>query len=123
MSSFIGLQCNCSPECDAVAIVDEVHTDTEARVVLHRRGWDCDTVGGNTFDTAPGHVLDGTAPRTPMVAESRKDWGVAWFGHNAQNGVCHRCQRASRVYQGYNGGAHMGLFCSSCKDPVLRGAA
>ena len=49
-----------------------------------------------------------------------KDWGVAWFGHNAKNGICQRCQCATRVYQGYNGGAHMGLFCLTCRTPVLR---
>jgi hypothetical protein len=49
------------------------------------------------------------------------DWGVAWFGTNAESGNCHRCQRAGMVYQGYNGGAHMGQYCSPCKQPVLRG--
>ena len=57
MSFAAVITCNCGPECDAVAIVDNVHTDYEARVVTHRRGWDCDTVGGNTLDVAPGHHL------------------------------------------------------------------
>jgi len=52
-------------------------------------------------------------------ADRVRDWGVAWFGHNAQNGTCHRCQRVDRVFQGYNGGAHMGRFCAECKGPVM----
>lgn len=49
-----------------------------------------------------------------------KSWGVAWFGHGAQNGICRRCQQAGLVYQGYNGGQPMGTFCAGCKSPVLR---
>jgi hypothetical protein len=61
MSFAAIITCNCSPECDAVAIVDEVHTDTEARRVLQDRGWDRDTVDGTTVDAAPGHTLRGVA--------------------------------------------------------------
>lgn len=58
-------------------------------------------------------------PSSPHV----RDWGVAWFGRNGESGVCGRCQRARRVYQGYNGGAHIGKFCSECQRPVLRNEA
>ncbi|MDF3046717.1 MAG: hypothetical protein K0R30_2945 [Ornithinibacter sp.] len=61
MTSFVGLTCNCCEDCDAVTLVDDAHTDTEARIAAHRRGWDCDTVGGNTVDLAPGHTLRGAA--------------------------------------------------------------
>lgn len=58
MSFAAVITCDCGPECDAVAIVDFVHTDSEARIALHRKGWDCDTVrGGTTVDAAPGHEL------------------------------------------------------------------
>jgi hypothetical protein len=52
-----------------------------------------------------------------------KNWGVAWFGKTGQNGSCERCGRARRVYQGYNGGAHVGLFCAECQGAVLRNEA
>ena len=55
-----------------------------------------------------------------MTTPTRKDWGVAWFGCNFANGYCHRCHRATRVSQGYNGGAHIGTFCAECRGPVLR---
>lgn len=61
----------------------------------------------------------GLRPPAPRPKPSY-DWGVAWFGHNASSGICHRCQRAGHVYTGYNGGAHMGLYCGPCQDPVLR---
>lgn len=59
------------------------------------------------------------ASELPVV----KNWGVAWFGRNGESGVCERCQRATRVYQGYNGGAHMGKFCAPCQPHVLRNEA
>jgi hypothetical protein len=61
--------------------------------------------------------------RAGAVAPTRKDWGVAWFGKNATSGVCERCQDHRQVYQGYNGGAHIGRFCSACKQPVLSNVA
>lgn len=48
------------------------------------------------------------------------DWGVAWFGVSAFSGHCGRCQRAGRVYQGYNGGAHVGTYCGPCREPVAQ---
>lgn len=65
------------------------------------------------------------APASIPVSElpTVKNWGVAWFGRNGESGTCERCQRATRVYQGYNGGAHIGKFCASCQGPVLRNQA
>jgi hypothetical protein len=62
-----------------------------------------------------------TDPQPTPSPTPERDWGVAWFGQHAQSGTCHRCQRADLVFQGYNGGAHMGVFCSACKGPVLAG--
>jgi len=56
---------------------------------------------------------------TPAPAPVYKNWGVAWFSRTGENGSCERCGRGGRVYQGYNGGAHMGLFCGPCRRPVM----
>lgn len=58
--TFTGyLSCNCgAPDCDAVTIVDEIHTDEQARRVAQDRGWDRDVIGGDTVDVAPGHRLE-----------------------------------------------------------------
>jgi hypothetical protein len=62
MSSCVVITCDCTPKCDEVAIVDGVHTDNEARIVLDRKGWSVDTLpGGDTVDAAPGHTLRGAA--------------------------------------------------------------
>lgn len=52
-------------------------------------------------------------------ADQVRDWGVAWWGRNRSDGTCLRCGRRTKVYEGYNGGAHMGKFCSECKEPVM----
>lgn len=67
------------------------------------------------------HRITHTTPAPPKPA--RRNWGVAWFGRGGESGVCERCQRATRVYQGYNGGAHIGKFCGPCQRPVLSNEA
>lgn len=62
----------------------------------------------------------GIRPPTGPPGPAHRDWGVAWFGSNSISGGCERCQRHTQVYQGFNGGAHMGRFCASCRGPVLR---
>jgi rubrerythrin len=55
-----------------------------------------------------------------MNTYSPIDWGVAWFGDRAAAGICHRCQKAAPVYQGYNGGQPMGVtMCSNCTSPSI----
>lgn len=58
MTAFVGLTCNCgAADCDDVILVDDAHSDTEARIAAYRKGWDCDTLpGGTTVDFAPGHT-------------------------------------------------------------------
>lgn len=61
--SFSGyLSCNCgAADCDAVTIVDEIHSEDQARRVAQDRGWDRDVVAGNTLDFAPGHTWERAA--------------------------------------------------------------
>jgi hypothetical protein len=41
--------------------VDEIHTDEQARRQAQDRGWERDTIGGNTVDLAPGHTWERAA--------------------------------------------------------------
>ena len=61
--SFIGyLSCSCgAADCDAVTLVDDIHTDEQARRVAQDRGWTRDVIGGNTIDLAPGHTWERAA--------------------------------------------------------------
>jgi hypothetical protein len=70
----------------------------------------------------PGRHVD-RHDRVFVEQPTRKNWGVAWFSRTGQNGSCERCGRGGRVYQGYNGGAHVGLFCAECQRAVLRNEA
>lgn len=65
------------------------------------------------------------APAPALPRTRYRDWGVAWFSRSPEPdlGVCERCRRGTRVYQAYNGGAHMGRFCYPCKAPVLHNEA
>lgn len=62
MSACVAITCDCQPNCGETEIVDHVYTMSEARVVTHGRGWDCDTLpGGRTVDVAPGHHMERAA--------------------------------------------------------------
>lgn len=59
MTTCFAITCDCHPDCGETTIVDEGYTKTDARIVAHGRGWDCDTLpGGTTVDVAPGHRLE-----------------------------------------------------------------
>lgn len=74
---------------------------------------------GDHYTPATGRWRNDGAPLADAKPEYR-DWGVAWFGKNGETGVCVRCGETRRVYQGYNGGAHIAKFCRPCQGAVLR---
>jgi hypothetical protein len=59
VSACVAITCDCIPDCGETVIVDGAYTMSDARVVTHSRGWDCDVwPGGRTVDLAPGHRLE-----------------------------------------------------------------
>lgn len=85
------------------------------------RQWENGLSRGDWTSLDTIHRAAHETPASPKP--TRKNWGVAWFSKSVESGVCARCQRATRVYQGYNGGAHIGKFCGPCQRPVLSNEA
>lgn len=63
MSAWVQIRCDCGDGGCTAHVYIPTQSANSARVSAHRIGWDCDVIGGETVDWAPGHQIT-TATRT-----------------------------------------------------------
>lgn len=57
MSAIVLIHCDCGDDgCEAHLLLP-VQDTSDARSRAKSSGWDCDVIGGETVDWAPGHTI------------------------------------------------------------------